>query len=52
MNGASSTHGSDEKFLQNFGRKTWITSVRRSGLFSYGSGQGPVAGSCEHGNGP
>jgi len=24
--------------------------VRRCGLDSYGSGQGPVAGCCEHGN--
>jgi len=24
--------------------------VGRCGLDSYGSGQGPVAGSCEHGN--
>jgi hypothetical protein len=26
--------------------------VRRCGLDSSGSGQGPVAGSCEHGNEP
>jgi hypothetical protein len=26
--------------------------VDRCGLDSYGSGQGPVAGSCEHGNEP
>jgi len=45
IDGACSMHQRDEKCIQHFDWKT-------CGLYASGSRQGPVMGSCEHGNEP
>jgi len=66
MGGTYSIHGRNEKYVHNFSQKktwkeetTWENNIKMDlkrervwgcGLDSSGSGQGPVAGYCEHDN--